>query len=103
MNINIYTLNAINIKDKYKEIITLIDGDYKSFIMTPSYYFNKFRKNLQEHRLYDLFIGTNEESVNNSRYSITIFIRDNITKKYIREEIYINDKYEKINASIKRG
>lgn len=93
----------MNIENKYKEIKETISKDFKGLILTPSFYFNKFRKGTYLEKLNNTFLGVREESVKGSKYIVTIYLQNFFTKDWIKEELFIDKYYNLIDVRNTRG
>ncbi len=93
----------MNIVESYNNITSQINNNVKSFILTPNFYFNRFKQVGYMNRMNDLFLGVREENVKGSKYVTTLFLRDFNTGNYIREEIFVDKNYNVLNVRTSRG
>lgn len=94
----------MNIDIKYTEIKSTINNKIQELVLTPQYFFNKFRKPTSYlDRLNNVFLGVREENIDGSKYVATIFLQNFFTKEWMREEILIDRRYNILDVRTTRG
>lgn len=93
----------MNIQTLYSTIADQMGNDVKSFILTPNFYFNRYKQTGYMNRMNDLFMGVREENVKGSKYVTTLFLREFKTGEYVREEIFVDGNYNVLDVKTTRG
>lgn len=94
----------MNIVDKHDEIKELVLGDIKGVILTPQYYSNKVDNETNYiKRLNHVFVGSHDHAENGSKYMITIFVQNFLSKAWMREELLVDAKYNLLNINFTKS
>jgi hypothetical protein len=91
-------MNKINVEETYNNIKEDISKDYKSYILTPKKFLDKYRGD----RINNVFVGYIEESTPEYEYIITIYVRGFRSVDSISSTIYLNSKYKQVREDVKR-